>query len=549
MNDILLWLTIAVFALASVALAVYGGHLYVLLLLFRRRAKQKRRRQAEIIAAYAKGRTPDRWPMVTTQIPIYNELDVAERIIRAVAAMDYPTGRHEIQVLDDSSDRTQSIVDRAVEALQDEGTDIKVIRRADRAGYKAGALAYGMKMLKGEYIAIFDADFIPPRDFLTRAVALLDDEPKLACLQGRWDHLNRDESWLTRAQAMGIDGHFAIEQGARAWNGLMMNFNGTAGVWRRAAIEDPAVGGWSADTLTEDLDLSYRAQLAGWKLDYCFDLACPAELPGSVVAFKSQQARWATGSIQVARKLLPRIWRAPMSLGKKVEATLHLTHYSVALWMLLLAVIARPMVMVHADGRLSVGWLWVIWFGILFAAMAPSMVYVYARYSLGGRWSGLGTIPAMLVIGCGICVNNSIAVVRGFFLRGGQFIRTAKSGSTQAAVRSSSYSTVVGKMWMAEILLGVYSGVSFAIYFTRFHKGFSVFLLIYAMGFLLIGWFSRPHRARALVETESVALESSAPRLHRELLLGEQRHSRNGSRAGKGAVVTAEIHAESPRSS
>ena len=502
---------VGLFAVASLALATYGMHLYALLLLFRRRSKAKRQRQAEIIAAYPRHRTREQWPMVTTQIPIYNELDVAERIIRAVAAMDYPAGRHEIQVLDDSNDRTRSIVDRTVSELQHEGVDVAVVRRADRAGYKAGALAYGLKTLKGEYVAIFDADFVPPRDFLTHAVALLADEPKLACLQGRWDHLNREESWLTRAQALGIDGHFAIEQGARAWNGLMMNFNGTAGVWRRAAIEDPAVGGWSADTLTEDLDLSYRAQLAGWKLDYCFDLVCPAELPGSVIAFKSQQARWATGSIQVARKLLPRIWRAPISLGEKVEATLHLTHYSVALWMLVLAIIARPMVLVHAGDMLSVTWLWAVWLAILFAALAPSMVYVYARYSLGGRWSGLHTIPAMLVVGFGLCLNNSLAVVRGLFLRGGQFVRTPKSGSTQQDVRSSSYSTMVGRLWMVEILLGIYSAASFVVYFTRFHRGFSLFLLLYAMGFLLIGWLSRPRRVRT--EEATIAQEPPPARM------------------------------------
>ena len=534
MKETLLWLIIGLFVVSSISLATYGMHLYALLLLFRRRSKAKRQRQAAIIAAYPRDRAWERWPMVTTQIPIYNELDVAERIIRAVAAMDYPAGRHEIQVLDDSDDRTRSIV------------DVTVVRRADRAGYKAGAMAYGLKTLKGEYIAIFDADFVPPRDFLTHAVALLDDEPKLACLQGRWGHLNREESWLTRAQALGIDGHFAIEQGARAWNGLMMNFNGTAGVWRRAAIEDPAVGGWSADTLTEDLDLSYRAQLAGWKLDYCFDLACPAELPGSVVAFKSQPARWATGSTPVARKLLPRIWRAPISLGKKVEATLHLTHYSVALWMLVLAVIARPMVLVYSDGMLSFGWLWVIWFAILFAAVAPSMVYVYARYSLGGRWSGLYTIPAMLVIGCGLCVNNGLAVVRGLFLRGGQFVRTPKSGSTQQELRSSSYTALVGRLWMAEILLGVYSAASFAVYFTRFHRGFSLFLLLYAMGFLLIGWLSRPRRVRT--RTATIPQEPPPARVRRrESALGDATEPRRAPRSAKangplgaGASVTVE---------
>jgi cellulose synthase/poly-beta-1,6-N-acetylglucosamine synthase-like glycosyltransferase len=344
-------------------------------------------------------------------------------------------------------------------------------------------------------VAVFDADFVPPSFFLRTAVPLLEASPDLACLQGRWSHLNRDESWLTKAQALGIDGHFAIEQGARAWNGLMLNFNGTAGVWRKAAIEDPKVGGWSGDTLTEDLDLSYRAQLAGWKLDYCLDLPCPAELPGTVSALKSQQRRWATGSIQVACKLLPRIWRAPLSLGKKVEATLHLTHYSVALWMLLLALVARPMLLAFTDGRLFHRWFWLAWTVILFSAFAPSLTYAYARYSLGGRWSGLRTIPSMLILGCGMCVNNSLAVVRGLFMHGGEFVRTPKSGSAGAKAQVSSYRVAQSGMWLVEIALGLYSLLSFVVYFKEYHRCFSFFLLLYAIGFCLVGWLSRPRRA------------------------------------------------------
>ncbi len=433
--------------------------------------------------------------MVTSQIPIYNELDVARRIIESVAAMAYPRGRHEIQVLDDSTDSTRDLVDRTVGTLQARGTDIKVLRRPNREGYKAGALAHGVSAARGTYIAVFDADFVPPVDFLSKAIPLLEAAPDLACIQGRWDHLNRGESWLTEAQALGIDGHFAIEQGARAWNGLMMNFNGTAGVWRRAAITDPNVGGWSGDTLTEDLDLSYRAQLSGWRIDYCLDMPCPAELPGSIGALKSQQRRWATGSIQVACKLLPRIWRARISLGKKLEATLHLTHYSVALWMLLLALVARPMLLVIDNGRVfSHEWFWLAWCVILLSAFAPSVTYAYARYSLDGSWSGLKTIPSMLALGCGLCINNSLAVFRGLITRGGEFVRTPKSGSEGLASKESSYRLAQSHMWIAEIVLGIYSLVSFIVYFQGSHRVFSFFLLIYAIGFGLIGWLSRPRR-------------------------------------------------------
>ena len=502
---ILFWWCLIVFMISTVALAVYGVHLYVLLLLFRRTSSKKRTRQAQMIAAYAQGRSAADWPRVTTQIPIFNEKDVILRILHAVGAVDYPKELHEIQVLDDSTDETREIVDEFAARMRARGVDISVVRRPSREGYKAGALAYGLARAKGKYVAIFDADFVPPVDFLRIAVPLIEEREDLACIQGRWGHLNRDESWLTQSQALGIDGHFAIEQGARAWNGLMMNFNGTAGLWRKAAIDDPAVGGWSGDTLTEDLDLSYRAQLAGWKLDYCLDLDCPAELPGTVNALKSQQRRWATGSIQVARKLLPRIWRSPVSFGEKIEATLHLTHYSVSLWMLLLALVARPMLFVFADARILTEWAWFAWAVIYFAALAPSLVYVYARYSLGGKWSGLKTIPGMMILGCGLCVNNTLGVLRGITLRGGEFIRTPKSGSVGALSRRSSYDSLHSKMWLIEIGLGLYSLASFAVYMTADYRAFSVFLLLYAIGLCLTGWMSRPERIapRSLVPTFS----------------------------------------------
>lgn len=497
MNALLPWVVLGSFLTASLVLAVYALHLYVLVYLFRRR-KDHRRRQRRIIEQHA-SLPEDRWPVVTTQIPLYNERDVARRVIEAAAALDYPAGRHEIQVLDDSTDGTIDVVDRTAAGLRKRGHDVSVVRRQEREGYKAGALAAGLRVARGDFVAIFDADFVPPKGFLRQAIPLLLETPKLACLQGRWAHLNEHESWLTRAQALGIDGHFAIEQGARAWNGLLMNFNGTAGVWRKAAIDDPQVGGWQGDTLTEDLDLSYRAQLAGWRLDYCLDMACPAELPSTVPAFKSQQRRWATGSIQVARKLLPRIWRrrSGLSLGQKLEATLHLTHYSVAIWMLLLAVIARPMLLLMASQNAVIrDWFWIVWLGILFSAVAPSAMYSYARYSLGGGFSGLRTIPSMLALGFGMCVNNSLAVLRGALVTGGEFVRTPKSGSHTGGRLAGSYSPLQDNLWLIELGLGLLSLSSFALYLTRFRWAFSVFLLLYAIGFLTVGWQSRPRDRR-----------------------------------------------------
>lgn len=515
-QHLIIWVVFLTFAIAALSLAAYGLHLYVLVWLFRRRVSNRSQAQQSLILEYSSKRGDADWPAVTTQIPLYNESAVARRVIEACAAMDYPPRLHEIQVLDDSDDDTRDIVDNCVSDLRRKGIDISVVRRASREGYKAGALAHGLTRARGKFVAIFDADFVPPPSFLREAVPLIDSDPNMACIQGRWAHLNRGESWLTEAQALGIDGHFAIEQGARAWNGLMMNFNGTAGVWRRDAIDDPNVGGWSGDTLTEDLDLSYRAQLAGWKIDYRIGLACPAELPGTMAALKSQQRRWATGSIQTACKLLPRIWTARLSLAEKLEAFLHLTHYSVSVWMLILAIIARPMLMVYADGSMFRDWFAVAWGVIILSAAAPSLVYTYSRWVLERRWSGLRTIPSMLVLGCGLCVSNTLAVLRGLRLRGGEFVRTPKSGAVGVHRGASPYRTLTDRLWIMEIALGAYCLVSFVVYFARDQRVLSLFLLIYAIGLLLTGWKSRPTPrlpSEAVPDLSSTTeVQSGAPR-------------------------------------
>ncbi|HOB75837.1 MAG TPA: glycosyltransferase [Phycisphaerae bacterium] len=504
-NRVFDYCILILFLVSTGALAVYGIHLYVLLYLFRRRNRGKCLEQREFVEHYLRTVPPEEWLGVTSQIPIYNEAEVAARVIRAVAAMEYPAGKHSIQVLDDSTDETRFLVDRTVRRLRRQGVDIEVIRREKRTGFKAGALREGLAKSRHPLVAVFDADFVPPPDFLKRATPLLARDERLACIQGRWSHLNANESWLTNAQSVGIDGHFAVEQGARAWNNLLMNFNGTAGVWRKAAIEDPAVGGWSADTLTEDLDLSYRAQLAGWRIDYCLDLACPAELPNTVNALKAQQRRWATGSIQTAVKLLPRIWRSRITLAQKLEATLHLTHYSVSFWMVVLALLARPMLL--AMDPLPVFSCFLFgWFMVIFSSLAPPLVYGYARYSLGGGWTGLTTVPALMVLGTGMSINNGLAVLRGLFQRGGEFVRTPKSGSTQSASMASRYKARRNRsMWFIEMLLGAYCLANFAIYLTVDHMVFSLFLGIYAVGYLAIGWMSRPEAnlpRRVVVLTE-----------------------------------------------
>lgn len=486
---------VGLYGVAVCYLVVYGLHMYVLTALFARRRAAVRRDQQARIAWYSEDRPDSAWPRVTSQIPLYNEANVARRVIEAVAGMDYPAGRHEIQVLDDSTDETRSIVDDVAAELRRAGHDVSVVRRPNREAYKAGALAYGLARARGEVIVVFDADFVPCRDFLRRGVPLLMDEPKNACLQGRWAHLNENHSWLTRAQSLGIDGHFAVEQGGRCWNGLFINFNGTAGLWRREALEDPAVGGWSADTLTEDLDLSYRAQLVGWKLEYCMDLACPSELPESVPALKSQQYRWAKGSMQCARKLLGRIWRSPISLPRKLEATMHLTSYSTSIWMLVVGVLSLPISWINPYAALG-GWGLVIACLIWTSFTGPPVAHAFSRCVIRGNWSGLRSSPMLMVLGVGLCLNTSLACISGLFRQGGEFVRTPKSGDT-AREKAKRYRLRSTPIWLLELIASAYCALSFCYFMLVSQAVVGGFLAIFAIGFGVVGWQSRPREPRA----------------------------------------------------
>ncbi|MBI3014937.1 MAG: glycosyltransferase [Candidatus Tectomicrobia bacterium] len=323
-NTIFHYVLIGFYIVCLSGLFLYGTNCYLLLLRFRSHRLQGLREYRRVLREFAVSRWYTDPPRVTVQLPVYNERYVIGRLLKAVCALDYPRDRLEIQVLDDSTDDTVEIVRRLVRGYQEEGLSIAHIRRAGRQGFKAGALRNGMETARGEFMAIFDADFVPPPDFLRKTIPYFCN-PRVGMVQVRWGHMNPDDSLLTRAQSIGIDGHFSIEQGARAWSGLFLNFNGTAGIWRRQAILE--AGGWQADTLTEDMDLSYRAQLAGWQLKYMMHVSCPAELPRQVSAFKSQQFRWDKGSIQPARKLIPAILKARCSRFAKYQAILHLTHY------------------------------------------------------------------------------------------------------------------------------------------------------------------------------------------------------------------------------
>ncbi|HEX9940861.1 MAG TPA: glycosyltransferase [Thermoanaerobaculia bacterium] len=407
---------LAIYYSVLVVLSFYGLHrlvLVVLYLLTRRRATPPPELPDE----------PTAWPVVTVQLPLYNEMYVAERLIDAVCRLAYPAGRLEIQVLDDSTDETTGIVARAVAGHRQRGIDIHHLHRTDRAGFKAGALAAGLARARGELLAIFDADFVPAPDFLQRSVPYFAD-PRLGMVQGSWAHINRGYSLLTRVEALLLDGHFMIEHAARNRSGCFFNFNGTAGVWRRAAIE--SAGGWEHDTLTEDLDLSYRAQLHGWRFLYLPELAVPSELPVDVNGFKSQQHRWAKGAVQTGRKLLGRILRAPLPLRVKMEAFVHLTNNASYPLMVLLALLIFPAMMLRRGT--SVQMLLVVDLPLFLSATASVLTfYLTSQVAAGRGWRReIRYLPALLGVGIGLSVNNARAVLSGLVQRGGTFHRTPK---------------------------------------------------------------------------------------------------------------------------
>jgi cellulose synthase/poly-beta-1,6-N-acetylglucosamine synthase-like glycosyltransferase len=409
----MLWtLILALYYVTLGVLALYGLHRALLLALYRRH----RRAPPEPPA-------PESWPRVTVELPLYNELYVAPRLLEAACRLDYPSDRLEIQVLDDSDDDTAPMIARRVRRWRARGVDVHHLRRAERRGYKAGALAAGLERATGELIAVFDADFVPPPDFLRRAVPWFAD-PGVGMVQARWEHLNRRQTLLTRVQAMLLDGHFLIEHTARHRSGRLWNFNGTAGVWRRRAVLD--AGGWHHDTLTEDLDLSYRAQLRGWRFVYLPDLAVPSELPASIDALKTQQHRWAKGSIQTARKLLGRVLGSAEPWWRKLEAVVHLTANASYLLMVVLAVLILPAMLARRGGD---HWKLMVFDLPLFAAATASIVGYYLasqRLAPAGERRPLRLLPSLFGLGIGLSLNNAGAVISGLLSRGGDFVRTPK---------------------------------------------------------------------------------------------------------------------------
>jgi cellulose synthase/poly-beta-1,6-N-acetylglucosamine synthase-like glycosyltransferase len=411
---------------ATLALLLFGFHAFKLLYWRRRHGPRYRAELARTRATATLGRTV--LPRVLVQVPVFNELAVAERAIDAVAALDYPA--LEIQVLDDSTDATVTLVDRAVARHRARGVEIRVLRRNHRTGFKAGALAAGLEQSDAEYVAVFDADFVPPPDFVQRALPLFESPGRVACVQGRWGHLNRDQNRLTRAQAVGVDAHFLVHQFARAARGVFLNFSGTAGIWSVSAIEE--AGGWSGDTLTEDLDLSYRAQLTGRRVVLDPDLVVPAELPPTLNAFKSQQRRWACGTTQCARRYLGPVWRSDLPWRVKIEATYHLCGYAVCLVMAAL-VFFVPFGIWHGGILTTLPHFWPLLPTLWLAGTGPLSVSVAGQRACGRVV--LSDLAACYLLGLGVCMNNAIAVLRGLFLPIRTFVRTPKQG-TRPALRT-----------------------------------------------------------------------------------------------------------------
>jgi cellulose synthase/poly-beta-1,6-N-acetylglucosamine synthase-like glycosyltransferase len=431
-------------------------------------------------------------PLVTIQLPLYNELYVIERLIDKVCEIEYPKDKLEIQVLDDSTDETVDVVAKAVETKRNEGFNISHIRRTNREGFKAGALKEGLKITNGEFVAIFDADFIPHSDFLEKTLKFFSDE-KVGMVQTRWEHLNGDHSLITRAQALALDGHFVIEQTVRNKAGFFINFNGTGGVWRKSCIE--AAGNWHADTLTEDLDLSYRAQLIGWKFVFLKDFTSPAELPSEINALKTQQFRWTKGAIETAKKILPLVWNSDISMRLKLYSTFHLTNNIVFPFILLAAILNVPLIFVKNSGGYELYFAFMSIFVLAF--ISSFMFYLYSQKDIHPDWrKRIVLFPIFMAGSMGFALNNSRAVFEGLLNRKSEFVRTPKFkmvSEKDSWVGKKYLNRKIGFSVIVELILAIYCliGVISSIYFMEIAS--LPFQLLFFIGFSFVSVTSIKH--------------------------------------------------------
>jgi cellulose synthase/poly-beta-1,6-N-acetylglucosamine synthase-like glycosyltransferase len=430
-----------------VILAAYGAHRYWMVYLY---YKYKKNKTIEPAVRF------DQLPRVTVQLPIFNEQYVVDRLLDAVCRLDYPKDKLDIQLLDDSTDETVEVARILVDRYAALGHPVKYIHRTNREGFKAGALEAGLKTAKGEFIAIFDADFVPPQDFLLKCIHHFTDS-KVGMVQTRWTHINRHYSFLTEVEAILLDGHFVLEHSARSRSGVFFNFNGTAGMWRRSAIDE--AGGWEHDTLTEDTDLSYRAQLKGWKFLYLQDVECPAELPVEMTAFKTQQARWAKGLIQVSKKILPRVLKSDASRAVKIEACYHLTANLSYPLMIVLSVLLMPAMII----RFYQGWFQMLYIDLpLFMAstFSISSFYLVSQKELfPKRWlRSLFYLPLLMSLGIGLTITNTRAVLEALVGKQTAFARTPKYRveSKKDKIFAVKYRKRLGWIPWIELLIGTY---------------------------------------------------------------------------------------------
>ena len=484
------WLVKVLYTATLAGLALYALHVLVLIVLYLRHRRDVGPPLPAVVEEHL--------PSVTVQIPMRNEWHVAHRVIRAVGSLDWPRDKLEIQILDDSDDATVSVVDTEVAGLQQRGVQVEVLRRDAPRGYKAGALAAGTAVARGEYLAIFDADFCPEVDFLRQTVPYFLDNRELGMIQARWGHLNADYSLMTRIQALVLDAHYSVDHIARAQSRLLTNFNGAAGVWRKATIVD--AGGWQTDTLTEDLDLSYRAQLQGWRVLYLPDVVVPAEVPPLVTAFKAQQERWAKGAFQCFRKLAGPIVRSRrLSLVQKAMGLLHLSGYANQPLLLTMILLTLPMVLTNP--KFSD---YTIWLGAL--ASIPSLLYVLGQIHFHRDWlRRIVVYPALLLVWMGLAWSLTLAVFQGLTSWGGAFVRTPKYEITgsEGDWRRSAYRPRISATWIGELVLGAYVCVAMW-YAARLAHGHLIPLALgYALGQVMMlaltasearSWARMPHR-------------------------------------------------------
>ena len=463
-------------------LCLYGFHRYLMVYLYYRHAK----RDPKITTPF------ENLPPVTVQLPIFNEMYVAERLIDASCRIDYPVDKLQIQVLDDSTDETVEVARKKVEEWRAKGVDIEYIHREDRTGYKAGALDFGLKTAKGEFVALFDADFVPQPDFLQKTIHYF-GESKVGCVQARWGHINKEYSFLTRLQSIFLDGHMMMEHAARNRGGRFFNFSGTAGMWRKSTIAD--AGGWQHDTLTEDLDLSFRAQLKGWQLVFLPWVVTPAELPVDMNGFKSQQHRWVKGSMQTSKKLLADVLKAEIPFHVKTEAALHLTGNTAYILTMLLALMLFPVTYFRPKMNMKTSVLLdLAVFGL--ATLSVCVFYLASQREIYG-WRGVvRTIfytPFLLAMGIGMCVSNARAVIEGFFTRGGEFVRTPKYAlqANQESFVSKKYKVTL-KKFLPVIELAIGLGFGWVIYYSFQNEMYGAipFQFLFFSGFTYVAFLS-----------------------------------------------------------